>query len=159
MMFSRSRSGDLSRRTTVLLLTALGLAVLHHIDHALRIDHSGWPFRDRVTPFTYSLAAYPIVLFALTGPVRAFPVRWGLLATATAFTIYAHTAIESPGTQFHMWMHNRSVHDAELHNALDVRSAGMGAVSVAVGMALNLTVVLATLSMLRDRVGGTRRDR
>ncbi|MBB3937286.1 hypothetical protein [Aureimonas phyllosphaerae] len=149
----------MSRRTTVLLLIALGLAVLHHIDHALRVDHSGWPFRERVTPFTYSLTAYPIVLFALMGPVRAFWLRWALIATATAFTIYAHTAIESPGTQFHMWVHNRSVHDANLHNALNIRSVGMGAVSVAVGMALNLTVVLATLSMLRDGLSAIRRDR
>ncbi|WP_152048303.1 hypothetical protein [Aureimonas psammosilenae] len=159
MVYAPSRSGDLSRRTTVLLLTALGLAVLHHIDHALRVDHSGWPFRERVTPYTYSLAAYPILLFALMGPVRAFWLRWGLLAIATAFTIYAHTVIESPGTQFHMWLHNQSIHDANLHNALNIRSAGMGAVSVTVGMALNLTVVLATLSMLRDMVGASGRHR
>ncbi|VXC84113.1 hypothetical protein [Sphingomonas sp. AX6] len=56
------------------------LGILHHIDHVLRVDHSGWPFRDVVTPFTFSLLAYPILLFALLGPRRWFWARWALLA-------------------------------------------------------------------------------
>ena len=70
------------------LLMALGL--LHHADHAIRgeivVDngldpdwnHSGWPFQDRVTPFTASLAIYvPIVVgIALTLRRRAMATYW-----------------------------------------------------------------------------------
>lgn len=48
----------LSRSTRNLLLLAIVLAVIHHADHVLRVDHSGWPFRAMVTPFTFSLIAY-----------------------------------------------------------------------------------------------------
>jgi len=37
------------------------------LDHVLRVDHSGWPFRPGVTPFTFSLIVYPVVLPALFG--------------------------------------------------------------------------------------------
>lgn len=48
-----------------LLLLALVLAVVHHADHVLRVDHSGWPFLPRASPFTYSLAVYPVFLVLL----------------------------------------------------------------------------------------------
>jgi hypothetical protein len=44
----------LSRSEKSLLLAA-ALATLHHVDHVLRVDHSGWPFLRQVTPFTFSL--------------------------------------------------------------------------------------------------------
>ena len=35
------------------LVTLFG--VLHHMDHVVRGNHSGWPFKEAVTPFTFSL--------------------------------------------------------------------------------------------------------
>ena len=46
-----------------MLLGVVALAFLHHVDHVLRADNSGWPFTPDVTPFTISLLVYPI--FAL----------------------------------------------------------------------------------------------
>ncbi len=48
-------------------LLALGcvvtvLAVLHHVDHVVRGNHSGWPFQEAVTPFTFSLLIYALLL-------------------------------------------------------------------------------------------------
>ncbi len=48
-------------------LLALGcavtvLAVLHHVDHVVRGNHSGWPFEEAVTPFTFSLLIYALLL-------------------------------------------------------------------------------------------------
>ena len=40
------------------------LGVLHHTDHVLRFDHSGWPFMDIVTLFTFSLLVYPLFILA-----------------------------------------------------------------------------------------------
>lgn len=67
-MARRVDDRGLSGITRGLLVAAFALGILHHIDHILRVDHSGWPFREVVTPFTFSLFAYPILLFALLGP-------------------------------------------------------------------------------------------
>jgi hypothetical protein len=48
------------------------IGVCHHIDHVLRYDHSGWPFRPEVTPFTYSFLVYPVFLAAALS--RRYPV-------------------------------------------------------------------------------------
>ena len=50
------------RRLLVLgaLVTAFGF--LHHVDHVVRGNHSGWPFREEVTPFTFSLLIYALLL-------------------------------------------------------------------------------------------------
>jgi hypothetical protein len=48
-----------------LLLVAAALSVTHHVDHVLRADHSGWPFRQEVTPFSFSLLVYPLFLSVL----------------------------------------------------------------------------------------------
>ena len=37
-------------------------AVLHHVDHVVRGNHSGWPFEEAVTPFTFSLLIYALLL-------------------------------------------------------------------------------------------------
>jgi len=50
------------RRLLVLgaLVTAFGF--FHHVDHVVRGNHSGWPFRESVTPFTFSLLIYALLL-------------------------------------------------------------------------------------------------
>jgi hypothetical protein len=47
-------------RSLIYLATVLSLG--HHLDHVLRGNHSGWPLSGDVTPFTYSLAVYPLIL-------------------------------------------------------------------------------------------------
>ena len=37
-------------------------SVLHHADHVIRGSHSGWPFQAEVTPFTFSLLIYALIL-------------------------------------------------------------------------------------------------
>jgi hypothetical protein len=145
-----SRSG-LDRATTTLLLAALALAVLHHTDHVLRVDHSGWPFRSHVTPFTYSLLAYPMLIYALFGQPRQYRWRWLALAAGAAFVIFAHSAIESPHMQFTMWAENRSLdqHEAmSLQNIPGIRSQAAGVAFVIIGMSLNIVAVVATIAML-----------
>jgi hypothetical protein len=44
-----------------MLLGVVAFAFLHHLDHVLRADNSGWPFTPDVTPFTISLLVYPIL--------------------------------------------------------------------------------------------------
>src|SRR6516225_11522994 len=99
--------GGVSRRSAVLIGLTIGFGFLHHIDHVLRVDHSGWPFRPEVNPFTFSLLAYLILLFALFGPRRLFWLRWVLLLLGVAFTIFAHTVLETPRCSTR-WAHNHS---------------------------------------------------
>ncbi len=35
---------------------------MHHADHVIRGNHSGWPFQEEVTPFTFSLLIYALIL-------------------------------------------------------------------------------------------------
>lgn len=146
------RTNGLSQRSYVLLLVTIGIGLLHHSDHVLRVDHSGWPFTANVTAFTFSLLAYPILLFALLGSARLFWMRWSLLATGLAFTLIAHTMIESPQMQYAMWAHNRSLEPqfADVRNLLGLQSAAMGSVAVVLSMTLNLLLVASTLTMLAD---------
>ena len=74
-------------------LLALGmgvtvLGVLHHVDHVVRGNHSGWPFQEEVTPFTFSLLVYALLLpgiyMNLRGRVAA---GWWLFTAALALAL------------------------------------------------------------------------
>ena len=145
----------LSRSTLNLLLLAIVLAVIHHADHVLRVDHSGWPFRAMVTPFTFSLIAYPVLLFALLGRASLFWLRFALLAIGAALTVFAHATLESPRMQYAMWAYNRSLEPQfwDVRNLCGIQSGTMGVIAVIVSMALNVTLVATCVSMLRDGLG------
>ena len=145
----------LSRSTRNLLLLAIVLAVIHHADHVLRVDHSGWPFRAMVTPFTFSLIAYPVLLFALLGRASLFWLRFALLAIGAALTVFAHATLESPRMQYAMWAYNRSLEPQfwDVRNLCCIQSGTMGVIAVIVSMALNVTLVATCVSMLRDGLG------
>lgn len=83
------------------LATALSLG--HHVDHVIRGNHTGWPLTEQVTPFTYSLAVYPLILLGLhlSRSDKVGTGYWLLLSgPGTAFLIAVHlgpSAIEPPG--------------------------------------------------------------
>ena len=61
-----------------LLVFASGAVVfglMHHADHVIRGNHSGWPFQAEVTPFTFSLLIYALILpgIYLTAKGRSIP--------------------------------------------------------------------------------------
>lgn len=45
-----------------LILVVIPLGLLHHADHVGRADHSSWPFRPEVGPFTFTLLIYPVLV-------------------------------------------------------------------------------------------------
>lgn len=157
-MNASGRFGGLSKLSAVILVVAFVFGLMHHTDHVLRVDHSGWPFRPDLSPFTFSLLAYPIILFAILGPARLFWVGWFALLVGTVFTIWAHTAIETPGMQYSMWAHNHSLEpqQPDTQNLLGIQSSFLAILAVGVSMILNLLLVAAVLSMLWD---GLRRRR
>ncbi len=135
-------------------MATICVGLLHHIDHVLRVDHSGWPFRADVTPFSYSLVAYPVLLFALLGPQRWRWPRCAMLAAVTGFTLWAHTQVETPWMQYVMWAENRSLDPATVafQNALCIQSPALGALAVVMSLALNALLSASTLSMLWDNL-------
>jgi hypothetical protein len=46
----------------ILATVATIFSVLHHADHVIRGSHSGGPFQAEVTPFTFSLLIYALIL-------------------------------------------------------------------------------------------------
>jgi hypothetical protein len=62
--------------------------VLHHVDHVVRGNHSGWPFQGAVTPFTFSLLIYALLLpgLYLTWRGRLVAGYW-LFTAAVLFAV------------------------------------------------------------------------
>ena len=60
---SEERGRGSYRRALLGLATAATIfSLLHHADHVIRGSHSGWPFEAGVTPFTFSLVIYALIL-------------------------------------------------------------------------------------------------
>jgi hypothetical protein len=135
-----------------MLLGVVGLAFLHHVDHVLRADNSGWPFTPDVTPFTISLLVYPIfaIDFLL---LRNRPwVRVGLVAFLFAALQVTHAVFEPPSHQYGTWADGTSSIPRALGqpNLLEVASPFLGALSVAVSGLLSLAVLLALVLLVRE---------
>jgi hypothetical protein len=131
------------RVLVVLLVAAVALAILHHTDHVLRADHSGWPFKSEVTPFTASLLVYP--LFVGIWLARSRPwLQLALLLPILGAVLVTHVTIEPPGQIYDTWSTGKSV-SAEtpgVANLLGVSSPAMGAVAIVVLLALLVVVGL-----------------
>ena len=92
----------LDRWARALIPAALLLSLGHHRDHVVRGDHVGWPLTPEVTPFTYSLGIYPLLLLGLllARRGRVGPGYWALLSGPGAvFVAAVHlgpAAVEHP---------------------------------------------------------------
>lgn len=90
------------RRAYVLISVATFLSLGHHLDHVIRGNHVGWPLTAEVTPFTYSLAVYPLIALGLVLSLagRAGPGYWlWLFGAGVVFLTAVHFApgaIEPP---------------------------------------------------------------
>ena len=62
--------------------------IFHHLDHVVRGNHSGWPFQEAVTPFTFSLLIYALLLpgLYLTWRGRLMAGYW-LLTAVVLFAV------------------------------------------------------------------------
>jgi hypothetical protein len=135
-----------------MLLGVVALAFLHHLDHVLRADNSGWPFTADVTPFTISLLVYPIFVldFVL---LRDRPwVRAGLVAVLFAALQVTHAIVEPPADQYGTWANGTSAvpHALGRPNLLELASPVLGALSVAVSSLLSVAVLAALVLLVRE---------
>ena len=148
-----------SRRSKVLLEITFVLGVLHLVDHVLRADHSGWPFIDEFTPFTFFAVVFPpIALFAHFDRSRPW-LRFGLVAFLLVGVLLSHASLETPGDQYGVWAANASTEPYALGrpNLLNVESPVLGVLAAAGAALLNLSLLATVVSLFADaRRAGTR---
>jgi hypothetical protein len=141
-----------SRHSRGLLQVVLVLGVLHLADHVLRADHSGWPFIDEFTPFTFFAAVFPpIALFAHFD--RSHPwLRFGLMAFLLVGVLFSHTFLETPGDQYGVWATNASTepHALGRPNLLNIESPMWGGLAAAGAVLLNLSLLAVVVSLFAD---------
>ena len=139
----------LSMSEKVLLLAA-ALSVVHHVDHVLRTDHSGWPFLPQITPFTFSLLVYPLFLSVFLVKSKPWYRVFGT-ALLFLFATLSHTFLETPMNQYQTWAYgsNFPEHIGQ-HNLLGYDSKVLGVCAVIVTVFLSLTLIAALLAFIRD---------
>ncbi len=126
-----------------LLLVTTGIGLLHHLDHVLRVDHSGWPFLSRFTPFTYSLLVYPVILVVLLARGKPW-LRVALAVPLFLFPTLSHIVLETPMHQYETWAHCPDV------NMLDMSSPVVGFIAAAISVLLSLFALAVLLAFVRE---------
>ena len=126
-----------------LVRVTTALALVHHIDHVLRVDNNGWPFRSEVTPFTYSFLVY--VIIAVVWRARDRPrLRIGMSAVLVLATL-AHLWLDTPSAQFVTWAARPEA------NWLAASSPVLGAMAVLLTFLVPLAAVGVFVVFVRSR--------
>jgi Zn-dependent membrane protease YugP len=67
--------------------------IFHHVDHVVRGNHSGWSFQEAVTPFTFSLLIYALLVPGLYLTWRGHLVAGYWLFTAAVLFVVVTSPI------------------------------------------------------------------
>ena len=92
-----------------LVYLAAFMSLGHHIDHVIRGNNVGWPLTAEVTPFTYSLGVYPLIILGLYlyRSNRVGPGFWTLLSGSGAIFVaaihFGPTAVEPPAAIINLY--------------------------------------------------------
>jgi hypothetical protein len=117
--------------------------IMHHVDHVIRGNHSGWPFEQAVTPFTFSLLIYALLL-----PGLYLTAKGRLMARYWLFTAVVGLALV-------VWVHfiPRGDYEAPIEDIYAVYGsplAGLFALLVLAGLVTSLAVLaIAAIQALR----------
>jgi len=133
------------RRSLLILgcvVTVFGL--LHHLDHIIRGNHSGWPFQETVTPFTFSLLIYALILPGLYATWRGHMVAGyhlfvALVGLALVFSV-------------HFVGEEREAPVSDIYEVYGSPVAGLLALVVLAGLFLGLAA-LAVVAFRAHRTG------
>ncbi len=132
---------------TWLLVAAASVTIFgffHHVDHVVRGNHSGWPFEEPVTPFTFSLLIYVLLL-----PGLYLTARGHLMAKYWLFTAVVGLALV-------IWVHFVPTGDYEapiqdIYAVYGSPLAGLLALVALTGLVSSLvTLVIAAIRALRS---------
>jgi len=126
-----------------LLLLAIVIGLLHHVDHVLRFDHSGWPFKAEINEFTFSLLVYPVVALTL-GARRGSLARVGLATIVFLAPTLAHIFIETPAHQHDTWVNHPEI------NLLGMSSPFLGDLANVITVLLSTVAFGALVALARE---------
>jgi hypothetical protein len=121
---------------TWLLIAAASVTIFgffHHVDHVGRGNHSCWPFEEELTPFTFSLLIYPLLL-----PGLYLTWRGRLMAGYWLFTAAVLLALV---TSVHFVGEEREAPIGDIYAVYDSPVVGFLALA-------DLTVLIASLGVL-----------
>lgn len=130
------------------LTTVVG--ILHHIDHVLRVDHSGWPFIATVSPFTLSLLVYPIIISLFLLHSKPWYRFWAILIIFLAVQA-GHTFLEPPTHLYHTWTYGSNLPWAiGQTNLLGILSPTIGMISVTISILLSIALMVTTITFWKE---------
>lgn len=139
-----------------LVLVIIVLGLLHHLDHVGRVDHSSWPARPELGPFTFTLLIYPVLVWMIFARLGGWTRVVGL-GLVSLFTLLAHTLIEPPQQIYRTWADNLStpaplytVDADKLHNIFNAEYPVLGALATVVTIALTVLLLVAWAVSIRD---------
>ena len=152
---TRSKPGRLDV-VQKLVLSMIPLGLLHHADHVGRADHSSWPFRPEVGPFTFTLLIYPVLILVFLARRRPW-VRVAGLGLVSLFTLLAHTLIEPPQQIYGTWANNLStdallytVDREHMHNLFNIESPLLGVLATLLTTVLTALLLFTWVVAIRD---------
>jgi hypothetical protein len=139
-----------------LVLVAIPLGLLHHADHVGRADHSSWPFRAELGPFTFTLLIYPVLVLTFFAGGRHW-IRVVGLGAVSLFTLLAHILVEPPQQIFGTWANNLStpaplyeVDPEHMNNLFDVEWPLLGVLAMVLSIVLTVLLLVAWAIAIRD---------
>ena len=137
---------DSSRRLLLIFASSATIfSVLHHVDHVVRGNHSGWPFQAEVTPFTFSLLIYALILPAIYLTARGRDVAgYHLFVAVTGLALLGFVHFAPTGEQ------ESPIHDIYL--AYESPIAGMFALMVLAAL-MTSVALLAIIAFMTLRRG------
>ncbi len=124
------------RALLILGLTATAFGILHHVDHVVRGNHSGWPFQEAVTPFTFSLLIYALLLpgIYLNARGRVVAGYWlfvALVGLALVFSV-------------HFVGEGREAPISDIYQVYGSPAAGLLALAILAGLIISLAALAVT---------------
>jgi hypothetical protein len=139
---------DSSRRWLLIFASsATVFSVLHHTDHVVRGNHSGWPFQVEVTPFTFSLLIYALILPGIYLTARGRDVAgYHLFVAVTGLALLGTVHFAPTGWQ------ESPIHG--IYMVYESPVAGMLALMILAGLMTSVALLATTAFMtLRRRAG------
>jgi hypothetical protein len=137
-----------SRRWLLIFASsATVFSVLHHVDHVARGNHSGWPFQAEVTPFTFSLLIYALILPGIYLTARGRGVAgYHLFVAVTGLVLLGTVHFAPTGGQ------ESPIHD--IYIVYESPFAGMLALMILAALMTSVTLLaITTFVAVRRRTG------
>lgn len=157
-------SGEIVTRTTVakargtkdyrrlllgLATAATFFSLLHHVDHVVRGSHSGWPFEAEVTPFTFSLVIYALILPGIYLTARGSSIAWYHLFVAAGGLVML-------GFVHFVPVEGHEAPIADIYAAYASPATGILALAILTGLLTSVALLALVALMARRETAGAK---